>query len=196
MKNTIQILTFPTYSLHSPRTYSYSWGPCTVAWTGGLLLIQQYYHPELVIQFSLQHFHLFWLFWPVAVICLAMATEALQSCFWPTWLRRKSGSMSPVHLGFCMSRTLQWAVCEWSVGQLKTADEWGAEHRARLQPRNMPLWVYGCKPLRCSQVKQQTQCLLPACLLQVILKICFLSRYCGHLRYPESVWLQLLSATV
>lgn len=136
-------------------------------------MIEQYYHPELVIRFSLHSFHLVSLFWPVAVIYLTVATESLQSCLQATWLPRKSGSVSPMHLGFCMSRTLQWAVCERSVGQLRTGDEWEAEPRACLQPRNMPLWVYRCKPLRCSQVKQQTRCPLPACLLQVIIKNVF-----------------------
>lgn len=152
MKTVVQILTFPTHSLHSPSTLSYSWSPCIVACTGGSLLIQQCYHPELTIRFFLQSFHLVWLFWPVVITCLIVAAEPLQICFQATCLPRKSGRISSVHLWFCTPRTLQCAVCECSVGQLRMGDEWGAEPRAH-SARNMPLWVYQYKPWRCSQDK-------------------------------------------
>lgn len=81
--------------------------------------------------------------------------------------------LSPMHLWFSISRTLCCAVWEWCVAQLGTRDEWEAEHRASLQPRNLLLGPCRCKPLRCFEVKQQTQCPLPSCLLQVIVKNIF-----------------------
>lgn len=81
--------------------------------------------------------------------------------------------LAPMHLWFSISRRPHCAVWGWCVAQLGTRHEWEAVHRACLQPRNLPLGVCRCKPLRCSEVKQQTQCPLPSCLMQVIVKNVF-----------------------
>lgn len=138
-----------------------------------------------MIQFSLQSFHLICLFWPVIVIYLTVAISKV-ACKLLDYLGSLPVCLQCIWDSGCPG-CFKWAVCEWSVGQLWMGDEWVAEHRARLQPRNTPLWGYGCKPLRCYQAKQQIQCPVPACLLQVIIENVFSFQVNGHLRCPGSV---------